>query len=118
MNLAMNSSALIMKPKPEFLEWMSHPTIVSSLSTETQQYLQSQTLASMRANATIISIPLLGINMNEEANKYTELYAAEMLEAEFQRWGVPLELRPKECDASLLRSWFDISYHTRIFSLE
>lgn len=118
MNKFMNSSALIMRPKPEFLEWMSQPGIFSLLPADKKAYLETQTLELMRANATIISIPLLSNQSDEEIDKLIDSIANNMLETELERWSVPASVKPPELNSTLLRTWFDVTCHPRIFFIE
>lgn len=117
MNSIINSSAVIIKPKPEFLQWLASDSVFSSLPTKDKIFLETQTLWLMRANATIISMPFMQSNDDKTADEFVDSHAAQILEAEFDRWSIPAAARPEEVNLALLKSWFDITYHARIFAL-
>lgn len=113
-----NSSALILKPNNIFWDWIHGDEVLAKYSKQDRDKLNEVSLEHVRANATVIAIPLLKENPLDTVEVYIANHADEILQAEFERWGIDASLKPSESAVELLVRWFDISHHRRIYYIE
>lgn len=113
-----NSSAIILKPNSVFWDWVHGDEVLAKFSKQDRDKLNETNLEFVRANATVIAIPLLKDEALDEAEAYIASHADEILQTEFQRWGINASLKPSDSAMELLARWFDISHHRRIYYIE
>lgn len=112
------SSAIMPAPKMEFEQWLLSAEIIKHLSAAARKELESVNLAGMRINSTIIATPPIQSDIESELTAFMKKNPDKILEAEFDRRGLSMTLKPQVPTLELLNKWFDISYHQFVFSLE
>jgi hypothetical protein len=99
-----NASAIIMKPKQAFYDWLTGASPSSTADS---------ILDDLRANATVIAIPFSEMQLKADFEKCIAAHSNEIIAIELSRYGLS---KPASDDASLMKEWFDISYHARVFA--
>tara|TARA_R110000868_G_scaffold368280_7_gene631351 strand:- start:2338 stop:2706 length:369 start_codon:yes stop_codon:yes gene_type:complete len=118
MTQALRYSGLIIKPTENFYNWISGEEIGNQLSAELFELLKSTSLDVMRANATVMAVPLISGDKESAVKKFVAKNASDIIEVELSRWELSIDEKPSDTDDELVQAWFDISYHTHIFSFD
>ena len=109
-----NSSAMILKPKQAFLEWLRSENIHQTLPADTREMLSTLNLDVMRANGTVVAMPLIKTDLHHESQQFVATHAPEILDTELLRWGLTSAALPATPPLQLLQDWFDLSYHSHM----
>lgn len=115
MTSALKSSAIILKPKVSFHTWINSSEIKKLIPAEVRNMLNDYPLDVMRANASVMAIPLVSTDLNIDFEQFITKHAIEILTTELSRWGFQISAKPAKPELELLKEWFDISYHSNLF---
>ncbi len=118
MTRAINYSGLILKPTKVFWEWISSEEIARQLPEDKFELLKSINYEVMVANSTVVTTPMISRDKDSMVQRFVLKHARELIAAEFARWDLPMEAKPSTPDADLVHAWFEISYHTHIFTFD
>ena len=109
-------SAIVVKPKQKFLDWLASEQIKNHIPKETFDVLTSFEPAAFRRNGSVIAIPLITTNL-EEVNQFIEANTDKILSIELSRWGLATPVLPSTDKLDLVKEWFDITFHSRLLGI-
>ncbi len=112
-----NRSAVILRAKPEFEQWLANAKVFASMPPEMQELLKQISLEDIRANGTVIFIPLVQNNTLGESAEFIKNNADKILEQVFARWGISSAHKPAKPALEILSVWFDLTHHTNVFTI-
>lgn len=115
-NFINDASAIIVKPNDQFFSWLTSESIKNTIPKETYDVLEAYEPIAFRKNGTVITIPLIVAKLSE-AKRFVEENSDKILSTELSRWGLDRSVLPPSKAQDLVNQWFDITYHSQVFSL-
>jgi hypothetical protein len=109
-------SAIVVKPKQKFLDWLASEQIKNHIPKETFDVLTSFEPTAFRRNSSVIAIPLVTTSL-KEVDGFIEANPDKILSIELSRWGLKTSVLPSTNKLDLVREWFDITFHAQLFGI-